>query len=103
VKKKVTFEIPDYVEDIPLFLMAGREMVAMYLEGKVYKKVERCNQCGECCTIYGLEFPSCSNLENNKCKLGMMMPMACCLWEPILNDRGGLMEKCSIRWKEVDV
>lgn len=47
---KIELELPDWVEDKHLFVMAGIEVVAYKHLGEPWKiKTGRCNYCGKCC------------------------------------------------------
>lgn len=105
---RVVIDIPDWVSKHQLLtLLAGQEVVAFKWPGEDWKiKVERCNQCGECCldipqnhTPFGAdEEGRCNALkeEDGKliCTAGRNKPW-CCLHDPLNIDELG----CSIRYK----
>lgn len=91
---KVELELPDWVDERHIFIVAGIEMVAynLYGERKWYIKTGKCNMCGKCCNMpNGKYFPyprtkdgDCVHLKKSvrgdygECSLGTRRPWECC-------------------------
>lgn len=59
MEEKIQITIPDWANDKPITIMAGREPFLLYLPhtNKWYRKIQRCNMCGKCCTNVSKNFP----------------------------------------------
>jgi len=85
--KKITLEVPDWVEGKHLYLMAGIELVAYkYLKQPWKIKTSRCNMCGKCCMNFKNDSKEIKNgrciylKQNGKkyvCSLGVSRPWRC--------------------------
>lgn len=76
---RIHLELPDWIDDKHIYVMAGMELVAYELVGeKMMVKTSRCSQCGKCCEKLG-----CEHLEADgsrwRCGLAINRPFACCI------------------------
>ena len=86
---KIEIELPDWVEDKHLYVMAGIELVAYkYLEQPWKIKTSRCNACGKCCmnlkesvenTVDGTCIHLIKSGEQWLCNLNGLRPWSCCV------------------------
>lgn len=102
----IDLDLPDWVDPKKeLFLISGKELVAFKRYGQPWSvKVERCNQCGECCldfppVVFGYdEEGKCNKLEREDgrwlCRAGSDTPKRC-LADPFNIEELG----CSIRYR----
>jgi len=89
---KIELELPDWVEERHLYIMAGIETVAYkYLDQPWKIKTGRCKSCGKCCMNFDVNDSSfkdkvvdghCIYLKNYGatwvCDLGSARPWDCC-------------------------
>jgi len=107
---KIEIELPDWVDERDIYVMAGIELAAYKFaaEKKFHVKTSRCNQCGKCCewspqTPYYPSNPdgSCSKLipdgpDKKVCSIAVYRPFPCAYGDPVM----GRWSKdfCSIRY-----
>jgi len=85
---KITFEIPEWVNEETIWIFADFELVGFIKNGKVFVKVSRCSKCGFCCKNlekqdfgYDENTGNCRFLrDDNLCGLGDDRPFACCTY-----------------------
>ena len=104
---KIEIDLPDWVEERRLVILAGIECVASKEPSENYWKIKetRCNQCGMCCfdyppTPYGVDGEGkCNKLRFDhgkwECLARTEKPYNCLL-DPIEDDIG-----CCITYKKV--
>ena len=84
----LTFNIPDWAKDKPIYVIAGKELLAYsdtrieHVEDEdgntihiicrepIKQKVSRCNGCGQCCN-------DCVFLRSSGCLFGDYIPVRC--------------------------
>lgn len=76
---KIELELPDWVSERHLYILAGIELVAFKNVGENWQvKVGRCSLCGKCCARGGVP---CQHLEKVgdevRCGLGIKRPLNC--------------------------
>jgi len=87
---RIELELPDWVVEGPLYVLAGIELAAYRGINKEWKiKTERCHSCGTCCKSFNSAKPSnsfppttkgvCNYLKDNKCSFGFHRPFSCCI------------------------
>jgi hypothetical protein len=88
---KIELNLPDWVDERHIYIMAGIEMVAykLYGEDVIHIKTRRCSNCGECCMHLtpSARLPigsdgHCSYLEDvggglMECAMGVNRPFGC--------------------------
>jgi len=109
---KILLDIPDWAMDGVIRLLSNAELVAYKEPGRdqpFFVKVERCNQCGECCLDVGEKGPfgcddegKCVKLVKRTdgkwdCTAGRLFPFTC-----ILPPKGKRAEEigCSITFEK---
>lgn len=105
---KIELEVPDWVVNRRILILAGGECVAQKMPDDDHwnVKVDRCNHCGECCldsppTPYGLDDEGkCVKLVLERgvweCTAGLDKPLRCVL-DPNLIEYG----PCNITHRKV--
>ena len=97
----ITVSIPEWAKEKPIYIIAGKELIA-YREvftshedyehitkpGPLMQKTERCNGCGQCCK-------NCVFLHSNGCGFGSQIPMSC-----LVSDCSKGHDKCTERFME---
>ena len=104
---KIEIELPNWIGNANLHILAGVEEVARKLSKESWKvKISRCKKCGKCCSnipdnwSHGkdMETNSCKNLGIEAgeyfCKLKANRPFMCCVGD-------GREGECQIIWKEL--
>lgn len=105
---KIELELPDWVRERTIYVMAGVELAAYRVPGRTWQvKISRCNMCGKCCMKLGERHPfpvidgSCVYLSKRpgknpmyECGLRMHRPFGCCVG--IAQD----MSECTEKYKE---
>lgn len=99
---RITFDLPDWVDERHIRVFAGIEEVARKLKGRPPEvKVVRCILCGKCCV-------GCQYLKERKgykqpngkwammCSLNEGRPQSCA-------NNDGFPEECSIVWQKSDI
>ena len=99
---RVELDLPDWVKDKRISILAGMEQVAEKFHDEPWKiKTARCQLCGECCD-------DCPDLEEREgykqsngewakmCRHDVRRPYSCCI-----GDGHGVAKNCSIKWEEV--
>ena len=92
---KIELDLPEWVEERTIYVMAGVELVAYKLpQGKWQLKIGRCSICGKCCMnlkkhIFPLIDGRCIYLQKEpgdnpryECGLRIHRPFACCIGIP---------------------
>ena len=70
---KIEINLPEWVEEKHIYIMAGIELVAKKYLGQLWEiKTSRCISCGKCCG-------DCKHLKNNQCSLALERPFRCCI------------------------
>lgn len=98
---RIVLDLPDWVQDRRISILAGMEQVAEKLPGQPWMmKVARCQLCGVCCA-------DCEHLKEREgyrqgngewarmCELNVRRPYSCCI-----GDGHGVAEGCAIKWEE---
>jgi hypothetical protein len=114
MSQKITFEIPGLASDRRAVIFLGGEYyIVRESDNKVYRKIVRCDMCGECCRDPGLEWPLgiqtidgtvyCGKVYkiNNEffCEAGSLQPVGCAREIP----RKHLPHpECIIRYEEAE-
>ena len=100
---KIELELPDWVDEKHIYIMAGLEMVAYkHIKQPMKIKVSRCSMCGKCCEDLNnqSDFPPvidgrCVYLKKDGdkkvCSLGVSRPLSCCFAN--LRETKGCTEK----------
>ena len=76
----IELDLPDWVEERNIFILAGFELVAIKKWQQEWQvKTSRCNMCGKCCYFKG---EPCEHLEDYGdgkwiCGLRMARPVSC--------------------------
>jgi len=99
---RVVLDLPDWVEETRLSILAGIEHVARKRPGEPWEvKTARCSMCGACCK-------DCPDLEERQgykqpngewakmCKWNAARPYHCCIGDGLKTT-----DKCTIRWGKV--
>ena len=107
---RVELDLPDWVDERHIRIMAGVELVAQKLAQNDYWQVKetRCNRCGKCCMgfkpgkhIYPVVNGRCIHLKERngkfECAIALYQSRACENDPPHFIERG----ECSITYKEV--
>jgi len=103
---KIILNLPDWVKEKHLYVLAGIELVAYKYKNEEWKvKTSRCNMCGECCkgfsdkkTFPPKENGTCIYLKKSgdiyECGLGINRPFRCCVGVSNL-------EKCTEEYEKI--
>jgi len=97
---KIEIEIPEWAYGKPVYVIAGKELLA-YQEaivghkdghhvvsyGPLKLKTERCNGCGQCCK-------DCVFVRNNGCSFGEQIPLSC-----VVSDCSKGFDKCTEKFE----
>lgn len=106
---KVVLDLPDWVDERHIRIMAGVELVAIKRAGEDHWRIKdgRCNMCGDCCTglknhVYPTINGDCIHLKppnahgQRECGIALYRARTC------ENDpREGQFKRCSITYKRV--
>ena len=95
---KIELELPDWVAERGLHILAGIERVAYKLpwEEKWSVKTGRCSSCGKCCERIGCRYlDEEPGGEKFRCSEGVMRPWLCCVSKP------RNIPECTVRFEEV--
>ena len=86
---RIEIDLPSWVDERAIHIMAGVERVAYKLpwEEKWKVKTSRCDMCGACCS-------KCKSYVDNKCTTEIDRPFLCCVTH-------GKIDACSIGFREV--
>lgn len=76
---KIELEIPDWVLERHLYILAGIELVAFKNVGELWKvKTGRCSVCGKCCVFKSGPCEYLKTVGNEVlCGLGIKRPLNC--------------------------
>ena len=105
---RIELDLPDWVDERHIYVMAGIELAAYRIVGKSWMvKTNKCSECGKCCEEFKKNrigrFPptvdgKCVYLKNDGkkkvCSLGINRPFKCCVITPSCKG-------CSVKYKEV--
>lgn len=87
---RVELDLPDWVDERRVVILAGVEEVAHYEPTGGWKiKTGRCSRCGKCCG-------PCEYLNENRCSLNARMP-----WECLTSDGVDTVKECTVTWRTV--
>lgn len=113
---ELKIEIPEWAKERTLYVLAGRELLAIKRQnGKLKIKTVRCNNCAACCKdvpedwFLGYKIKKgirvCRYLGDkvpvkNLCLLGIHAPLICVVADPS-PDSPDPIKECCVRFKEV--
>ena len=107
---KIEIELPDWVDERNIYVLAGIELAAYknFNSEKWHVKSVRCDRCGKCCMqLKGTQYPKkengdCLHLASDgalfTCSLGPMRPLPCNEGDPVKSEWEKAKEFCCIRY-----
>lgn len=96
---KIELELPDWVNERAIHILAGIERVAYKLPWACWMvKTNRCSMCGECCRKIDCPYleKEPGNNDRWRCSLGTKRSYDCCTSRP------KKMKNCTIKFKKVE-
>ena len=109
---RIELDLPDWVDEKHIYVLAGVECVARRLTNTRYWEVKtsRCNMCGECCKHLSRHWPRGARLVDGKwtcdhltyraneylCDYGRHRPYECCVADHADKDY------CNVVWERID-